>query len=422
MGDTRDSGCSAALLALPPPSAFRPRPTPRKAGWLSASLFSGCGGLDLGFAFEGIETVAAYDRCIDSVRTHGANHRPVARRCDFVDAIPTLPDVDVLIAGPPCQGFSTNGRREIGDRRNRLLEVVDAACERSRPRVVIVENVPAALSGGHAIHWSRLEARLASMGYNVRRLHVEAEEHGVAQHRRRLMLIAWQGSDAIRIELARAPRLTLREALARLGDASDHSARPLSADSIAGRIARHIGRGQKLSNVRLGERNVSTWEIAEVFGETSHLERELLVAITRLRRRDRTRRFGDGDPVTLERLEGELRIDAIGLVAGLVERGHLRWVAGGLDHRHTYNGKYRRLDLASVSPTVDTRFSDPRLFLHPEEDRGMTIREAMRIQGFPDWFTMSGSQRSKSAMVGNAVPPPLASAVATFVRDALLKA
>lgn len=411
-------------LALPlaPRSAVRPRPASRDGAWTATSLFSGCGGLDLGFSFEGIVTGLAYDHSPDAVGAFNANHRPVARRADLGAALPEIGRGGVLLAGAPCQGFSTNGRRDVDDRRNDLLGAIDAACERARPQVVVVENVPAALSGAHAMHWLRLEARLASLGYNVRRVVVEAEDHGVAQHRRRLFLIAWLGSDCIGVRLGGAPRSTLRDALARMGRCTDHHRCPLSPDTEAGRIAERIAPGQKLSNVRLGGRNVATWDLPEVFGETSSLERVVLVAVTRLRRRQRRRPSGDGDPVGLGRLSAEVGFDAGEVVAGLVARRHLRKIGDGLEHRHTYNGKFRRLEWGSVSPTVDTRFTNPRLFLHPAEHRGATLREAMRIQGFPDWFELPGSKRARAEMVGNAVPPPLASAVAAFVREALLKA
>lgn len=70
--------------------------------------------------------------------------------------------------------------------------------------------------------------------------------------------------------------------------------------------------------------------------------------------------------------------------------------------------------------TVDTRFGNPIYFLHPEEDRGFTVREAARIQGFPDDFVFKGSLVEMYRMIGNAVPPPLSEIVANIVRDQLL--
>lgn len=409
-------------FASPPTSAIAPRPGRHQSGWNAASLFSGCGGLDLGFASAGVETTQAYDKSTDAVTAFNANQIPVAQTADLSAYLPRMERADVLLAGAPCQGFSTNGRRELYDRRNMLLGAIDAACAVIRPKVLIAENVPAALSGSHAFHWLSLEARLASLGYNVRRVMVEAEEHGIAQHRKRLILIAWIGSDCIQVKLPTRPALTLQEALAEIAACEDHCPRLLAPESLPGRIAKRIGRGQKLSNVRLGARNIATWDIPEVFGETTASEREVLVAVSRLRRRQRSRKFGDGDPVAPRLISEEVGFDSREAIKSLIARDYLREINGGIEHKNTYNGKYRRLDWQTTSPTVDTRYADPRLFLHPDEHRGFTLREAMRIQGFPDWFRVTGSQRARFELVGNAVPPPLSADLAAFVRDALLKA
>ena len=74
-----------------------------------------------------------------------------------------------------------------------------------------------------------------------------------------------------------------------------------------------------------------------------------------------------------------------------------------------------------LSPTVHTRFGNPRYFLHPEENRGLTVREAARIQGFPDSFVFLGNENEQYRMVGNAVPPQLGRFIASFIRDNILR-
>ena len=90
-----------------------------------------------------------------------------------------------------------------------------------------------------------------------------------------------------------------------------------------------------------------------------------------------------------------------------------------MDLSHTFNGKYRRLSWDHPAPTVDTRFGDPKYYLHPEEQRGLSVREAARIQGFPDDFVFAGSKAAQFRMVGNAVPPPLAKQLAEAIREYL---
>jgi DNA (cytosine-5)-methyltransferase 1 len=107
-------------------------------------------------------------------------------------------------------------------------------------------------------------------------------------------------------------------------------------------------------------------------------------------------------------------------VERLVQGGYLRRVDAFIDLRHTYNGKFRRLTMNGISPTVDTHFGDPTLFLHPSEHRGLTPREAARIQGFQDEFELPVSRARAFRMIGNAVPPPMGARLAAFVRQALL--
>ncbi len=194
----------------------------------------------------------------------------------------------------------------------------------------------------------------------------------------------------------------------------------LKSGSAELQIAKRIGQHQKLCNVRGEERAVATWEIPEVFGKTSPKERRMLVSIRKLRRQVRVRSTGDADPLTIATLKEECGADADLVLARLVEKGFVRRIGRRFDLSHTFNGKYRRLSIAHVSPAVDTRFGTPRYFLHPVEDRGLSVREAARIQGFPDSFHFEGSLAVQFRLVGNAVPPPVARAMAKAIRDQLL--
>lgn len=384
------------------------------------SLFCGGGGLDLGFLEEGIHAIQAIDSSPRAVATYNENFAPVAKIADLSRHMPNE-QVDLLLAGSPCQGFSTAGKRLLEDPRNALILRIPEIVSRLRPRVVIIENVPAALSGAHAAHWLKLEAMMVSLDYNVRRIVLRGEESGLAQRRRRLFLICWLGSDCIRVDLPVKASPKLREVLDGVQFVSDHQPRFPAADSIDAKVAMHIGTGQKLCNVRSSPRAIPTWEIPGVFGETSEDERELLRAVSRLRRRDRRRAFGDGDPVAPASLDRELGRSTAADLARLIEARYLRLVDGFVELQHTYNGKYRRLDWNDLSPTVDTHFGRAALFLHPDEDRGLSWREAARIQGFPDAYRLTGNRGERFEIVGNAVPPPMAARVAEFVREAILK-
>ena len=105
----------------------------------------------------------------------------------------------------------------------------------------------------------------------------------------------------------------------------------------------------------------------------------------------------------------------------LIEANYLRSIDGRVELRHTYNGKYRRLSWEEASPTVDTHFGRPSLFLHPDQDRGLSVREAARIQGFADAYRLPVRRAEAFEIIGNAVPPPMAGRLAAFIREALLK-
>jgi len=194
----------------------------------------------------------------------------------------------------------------------------------------------------------------------------------------------------------------------------------IDAESSVGMIAKRIGPGQKLCNVRGGPRSVHTWEIPEVFGGTTKSERALLEGIMYLRRKLRCRDSGDADPVSGSDLYRFLGVPVLRTLDALIAKSYVREVDGKYDLAQSFNGKFRRLAWDRPSYTVDTRFGDPRYFLHPDSNRGLTVREAARIQGFPDSFVFDGPERVQYKMVGNAVPPPVGHAVAEFVQRVLL--
>ena len=402
------------------PAHARPLPSVASAQWNAISLFSGCGGLDLGFHEQGFRTIAAYDLNALANATYSLNNVVDARRLDLSRVEPPIDCVDIMLAGAPCQGFSTIGKRSVDDPRNGLVLRAARIAVAARPRVFVMENVPAALSGTHGRIWAEAEGLLSSHGYNVRRFLAEGIESGVPQRRRRLFLICWRGSDCISVAPDVVPASDLLEALSGLEHNADHDPVTLPAGSRDAIIADAIPPGSKLCNVRIGAAAVPTWSIPTIFGPTTQSQQEVLVAVVRLRRRDRRRNFGDADPVLPSQIADYLGRPADAEIRALTDIGYLRDLAPYVDITHTYNGKFRRLDWGAPAPTVDTHFGDPRLFLHPKENRGLTPREAARIQGFPDAFVFIGGRRERFRVIGNAVPPPMAARIAAFVRRALL--
>ena len=382
-----------------------------------ASLFSGCGGFDLGFISSGYRSIGAYDSDITAVNNFNANIPGISYNVDLTKGIPneeSLKGVDVLISGPPCQGFSTAGKRKIDDQRNHLLTLTGTLARRICPKVLVVENVNGASSGEHAKYLNALNGMMREAGYYTNTIKVQALDLGMAQQRRRILFFAWRTRREIHFSMKKISPKTLEDALRNVSNESNHNPQSILQGSRDWLIASRIKSGQKLSNVRGGENSVATWDIPEVFGKISEKERTVLEMLRRLRRQERLRDYGDADPVSYVRLEAALGHSFRLLIESLISKGYLRRIDGGIDLVGTFNGKFRRLSWDRPSCTVDTRFGSYRYFLHPERQRGFTVREAARIQGFPDAYIFLGKAQSQFRVIGNAVPPPLGSLAANI--------
>ncbi len=388
------------------------------------SLFCGCGGFDFGFHQAGFECLGAYDIDPIAISVHKNNLKAPVYAANLTSSGLSLPSsyagVDVLIAGPPCQGFSTLGKRNIDDPRNDLLLSVGHITRTLMPKVVVIENVCGVIAGRHRDYWDQLKAELVNARYRTVDIKCDGTRMGVAQTRVRMIMVAWRMPKEIIIRLPVIPGGVLRDALSGIDGVPNHDIKFLKKGSPAAIIASHILPGKKLCNVRAGSRSVHTWDIPAVFGHTTPEEKDVLDIILRLRRRLRLREYGDADPVLISDISREYGTTSRALVYSLIRKGFVRKVEKRYDLTHTFNGKFRRLSWDQPSPTVDTRFGSPRYFLHPDDDRGFTVREAARIQGFPDKFLFLGSESDQYRLVGNAVPVPLAQLLASFIHESIL--
>lgn len=385
------------------------------------SIFSGCGGFDLGFLQSGFKCISAFDIDPIAVQVHKKNLKTPCFVQDLSEgnlSIALRPDV--LLAGPPCQGFSTAGKRELNDPRNQLLLTAANIALKLMPKVFVLENVPGVTAGEHGKYWSALKNKLRAAGYRTAEIKCLGTKMGVAQIRKRIVFLAWKGNKDINLFFPETCGGTLKDALKGIGKAPNHNKKIISNKSNAAKIAQKIKPGQKLCNVRGGDNSIHTWDIPEVFGKTTQQEKELLKTLLKLRRQIRRRDFGDADPVERKVLVSLFGNSVSKTVDTLLKKGFMRQIDGYYDLKDTFNGLFRRLSWDKPSLTVDTRFGEPRYFLHPSEHRGFTVREAARIQGFPDTFIFSGTEQEQYRLIGNAVPPPLAECLANFVKKGLL--
>ena len=372
----------------------------------------------------GYRCLKAYDIDPTAVATYNHNLAPwratvADLASDFLDSLAMRPDV--VIAGPPCQGFSTIGRRDPDDLRNHLLLAPVDLAIRLKARTLFLENVRGAICGVQSRYWTEATRRLERNGYSTATLDVAAAGAGLPQIRRRVVLVAARRSFHPPPPVSLGNARPLRSILDLPRGLANHHPKRLDPTSRTGQIAVRIGRGQKLSNVRSGARHVHTWEIPEVFGPVSARERELLECLIVLRRRCRVRSFGDADPVSYERLRANFGSSTPTLVDSLLRKGYIRNRGADLfDLRRTFNGKFHRLDPDRPAHSVLTQFCDPTHFLHPFYDRGFTTREAARLQGFPDSFQFHGSTQQQATQIGNAMPPSVALELARWMKSELL--
>jgi DNA (cytosine-5)-methyltransferase 1 len=311
-------------------------------------LFSGAGLFSAGWASAGAQPLLAIDVSKEAIATYNRNVGPVGVVGSVLDSH-VVPAADVLIAGPPCQGFSTLGRQDPLDTRNQLALAVPDWAQRCGASVVVIENVPPFLK---SIQWRQLADRLEDMGYSVQTWELEAADFGTPQLRRRAFTIA------SKIGLIEAP----------IGDGSrltagDVLARPIAVDDPMHRWPEPVGIAA--DRIKLVPPN----------GD----------------KRDVMRQRPDLCPPSWERV-GCQATDVWGRINPLQPANTLRCT-----FQNPSKGRY----------------------LHPTENRCISLREGARLQGVPDHWIFEGKNYPVARQIGNGVPIPLSAAVAGAVLKAI---
>lgn len=268
------------------------------------SLFSGCGGMDLGFIQAGFNIVWANDIEKSAVYTYRKNIGEHIIEKDIKEIknekLPT--EIDVVIGGFPCQGFSLAGKRDINDERNQLYKEMKRVVEVVRPKFFVAENVRGLLSMLKGEVIKHIVRDFTSIGYKVNFKLLYAPHYGVPQKRYRVFIIGNRINKENKFPepICNTEILSVRNAigdLEELGGLPNHEIIqkwPTEYDIIMN----HIREGQKLCNSRHGESSVYTWDIPEVYGEVTREEKEILLAIAKNRRR---KEYGekDGNPLSI---------------------------------------------------------------------------------------------------------------------------
>lgn len=342
-------------------------------------LFSGAGGMTLGFTDErfcgGFECVLSVDNDAAAMRTHKAAYSApgiVGNIEDWLQTNPEIPPADLVIGGPPCQGFSLLNKNRTGDDRRALWEPYMDVVELCGAKMFVMENVPELQ---RSTEFLDIQARAASMGFEVIYEVVNTADYGVAQTRKRLIVIGWKA------DLIEAPSLPVKT----------HSKSP---------DGRSLPEWRTVKDVIADLPKPVGIEIRECapplnlhFGRTP-TEKSLA-------------RYKAVPP-------GGNRFDLQKNAPEITPACWIRKTSGGTD-------LFGRLWWDRPSVTIRTEFFKPEKgrYLHPEEHRPITHREAARIMGFPDDFPFQGTKIEIAKQIGNAVPPLLAGAIAKSVLKVL---
>lgn len=341
-------------------------------------LFSGAGGMTLGFADDrfcgGFESVWAVDIDRAATKTFNANfgeHGVCADLDEWIDAGRTVPQADVVIGGPPCQGFSLLNKKREGDARRALWQPFMDVVEASGARAFVIENVAELRSSPER---DAIVKRAEQLGFTTATEILLAANYGAPQARRRTVIIGW------RADVCPAPSFP---PLPTHQSPDDHGNLPhwRTVRDVIGDLSAPVG-----TEVR---DEAAPYDLH--FGRNP-TEKSLA--------RYRAVPMG-GNRFDLQRVAPEI-----------TPACWIRKTSGGTD-------LFGRLWWDRPSVTIRTEFFKPEKgrYLHPVQDRPITHREAARLMGFPDDFKFCGSKVEIARQIGNAVPPPLAAAIAGVVKQ-----
>ncbi|MFV0643503.1 MAG: DNA (cytosine-5-)-methyltransferase [Sphingomonadaceae bacterium] len=341
------------------------------------SLFSGCGGLSLGFRSAGCQ-IKGFVEIDDALSEIYSANFPGTPRIggsiqdltddDLAKFVAGHGSIDVLVGGPPCQGFSLAGKRKVDDPRNELFRDYIRVVRRLRPKVAVLENVRLLTSMKNkagAFVKEAIQDEFRKEGYDVSLFEINAKDFGVPQHRERVIFVAVDKA------LGRSPSLPqsshgsscdllqMTEPYRTFADACSDLAFLESGESSADPLHEAVSHPDHVINW--------LWNVPE--GRSAH---------------------DNEDP-------------------------NMRPPSG-------YNTTYKRQIWNEPAGAVQTTFGmiSGCRNVHPIATRSLTVREAARIQSFPDTYRFIGSLGTIRTGIGNAVPPLLARAIASHIRTRIL--
>ena len=397
----------AVITKTPTPPKVR-KSRKKKQPLLTLDLFCGAGGITEGFRQAGYVSVYGNDVMPEAIETFKLNHPEAIADCRSIEDVDPAEvrnrlalergELDVLVGGPPCQGFSINAPgRFLSDPRNALFRHYERFLEEFQPKAFLFENVPGLLSLGDGKVFRQIVEIFTGLGYHVTAKILFAAHYGVPQERWRLILLGsrfceiqhpepthfaigranFRGGNTMTFQLTESdrerlkPYVTVKEAIGDLpvlemGEGAELISYKVEACNEYAKMMRN-GSEQTFNHLaaKLSKQNAERMKHVKPGGSWRDIPHELLPkGMQRARKSDHTKRYGR---LHNERLSGTM--------------------------------------LTKCDPHWGTVFL-------PDQNRTLTVREAARFQSFPDTYRFVGSRVSQYEQVGNAVPVLMAKAIA----------
>lgn len=336
-------------------------------------LFCGCGGLSQGFEQAGFNIQFGIDNWADALKTYSHNHEnTVAIQANLgsddageIIKLYEINNIDLIIGGPPCQGFSIAGKRDIDDERNLLYKSFLDFVKILSPKAFLMENVPNIMSMGKGVVKDNIIQDFEALGYKICPKVLLASDYGVPQNRKRAFFVGFKSDIIFQFPTATVTeKVTTKDAISDLPEfsVSDGEEYPMESKSDYQESSRNSNRF--LYNHQITEHKPKTIEI----------------------------------------------------ISQVPDGGNYKDLPKHLQNTRKVNIAWTRLRSQAPSFTIDTGH---RHHFHYKFNRVPTVRESARIQSFADSFKFMGSKTSQYKQVGNAVPPLLAKILANALKKHL---
>ncbi|WP_377939391.1 DNA cytosine methyltransferase [Alloscardovia venturai] len=343
----------------------------------AVSLFSGAGGLDIGFESHGFSVVYAVEQNIDSAMTWKVNRPSNAKAMhvsdinDCLDEIAQLSDIDIVFGGPPCQGFSIAGKMRPDDPRNKLIHTFLEVVELTRPKVFVMENVRALASSPR---WKKVREDILHtcelLQYGCSLEVYNAKDYGVSENRERMLLVGVREDTGLKANIFHEAMLKQKRMAAPVRE-----------------VIKRVGKYGSSSNPVTGSARI-TLAKKPVIRATAYSG--MLVN-------------GSGRPINLDTISPTLTASMGGNKTPIIDQRSLedKTIPNWFVHAHDIWQKNESFNGLTV----------------PKYVRRLTVTEAAAIQGFPKEYIFHGSVCSQYRQIGNAVPCGLSSVAAQAVVD-----